>query len=350
MSSTPENLTALTEELEQFLQAKLGDRVSITGDLKRLQGGFDTDTFAFDVVNAPNEIPSNLVLRLFRSARESGRVARESTIQNAGHAAGHPVAVVPVDSLNHFLIDRPFMLMELLPGSPLGTLLDDDQLVSRLPEIMARLQLGIHRLDSAGLRAKLTGSGVDPDQMTPTIMLAAITELAESTGASDLMEINNWLRVQWPEQPDSPTICHGDFHPNNVLFDDGKVTGIVDWGNVKFTHPEFDVAITHLTMSLGPMDMEPSQRMAIQPMIDHILEEYLRSYRNQQPISDELLGYYGALRSAHAYARVVAGKSGIDSRHVAHEGYAWGHPLLFSMISKVIETTTGIIPDPVSQR
>ena len=48
LTSSQKNMSKLAGQLEVFLRLKLGDDVSLTGTLKRLEGGFDTDTFAFD--------------------------------------------------------------------------------------------------------------------------------------------------------------------------------------------------------------------------------------------------------------------------------------------------------------
>ena len=178
MDLPSENLSKIADELEQFLRSKLDDGVSIIDGLHRLEGGFDTDTFAFEIENAPVGFPANLVLRLFRSPRDAPRVTRESTIQNAAHDAGHPVPAVPIDSLNKLLIGRPFLLMELLPGSALGTLLEDDELLAKVPGIMARLQVGLHQTNSAGLRKSPDSAGIASENMTPDNMLEQIGGMA----------------------------------------------------------------------------------------------------------------------------------------------------------------------------
>ncbi|MCI0834020.1 MAG: hypothetical protein J4N66_04525 [Chloroflexi bacterium] len=51
LSSPREGMSKLSEQLDAFLRLKLGESVSIAGGLKRLQGGSDTDTFAFDGID-----------------------------------------------------------------------------------------------------------------------------------------------------------------------------------------------------------------------------------------------------------------------------------------------------------
>lgn len=101
----------LETELNEFLRSRLGTDVSIAGELTRLQGGWDTETYWFSINNPPSGIPNNLVLRHFRQANETGRVVRESTIQSAAAEAGHPVPSVPIDSIGVLLDGRPFFIM-----------------------------------------------------------------------------------------------------------------------------------------------------------------------------------------------------------------------------------------------
>ncbi|MEE8046213.1 MAG: aminoglycoside phosphotransferase family protein [Dehalococcoidia bacterium] len=342
MTPYTEDYSDLKRQLNAFLRTELGEKISLVGDLSRLRGGFDTDTYAFTVENAAADFPRQMVLRHFQTARESGRVITESTIQNAAYAAGHAVPRVPIDSTGHLINKRYFLLMERLPGKALGTQLEDPSVLQQLPGLMANTQVGLHGIDSTGLYKQLAKSGVDVERMAPGAMLFRISVIADAANEKKLSAVNEWLINNMPDQPEKPVICHGDFHPNNILYVDGKVTGVIDWGNAMFTHAEFDVAITHLTMSIGPPELDAETRKAMQPTIDSLLAGYLASYRKQRPLDNDLLVYYGALRSAHAYAKVIGARAKLDVPYIAGDGYAWGHPLLFNTISRVIETATGV--------
>jgi aminoglycoside phosphotransferase (APT) family kinase protein len=45
-----------------------------------------------------------------------------------------------------------------------------------------------------------------------------------------------------PQPPNDLTFVHRDFHPGNVLWTDGTITGIVDWVASCIDPPEEDVA------------------------------------------------------------------------------------------------------------
>jgi aminoglycoside phosphotransferase (APT) family kinase protein len=180
-------------------------------------------------------------------------------------------------------------------------------------------------------------------------MLERVSKLAEASGVAELTAIRQWLTERWPTQPVDPVICHGDFHPANILVADGKVTGLIDWGNVMFTHPEYDVAITHMIMSIGPIDLDGKKppREDLRKAVEWAMAEYLAAYRTQRPLDDDLLEYYGALRAAHAYARVISANRGVDLPYTAHDAYAWRHPVLFAVIRNILEKTTGVAIEPL---
>lgn len=340
---TPElDLARIANELNDFLRLKLGDEVALRGEVTRLTGGYDTDTFAFDISNAPENIPNELVLRLYRGMGDSDRVIQESTVQNAAHHGGHPVPLVPVNSEGHHLINRPFIVMERLRGSALGEQLDDPAVLKSLPGTLAGLQADFHSLDSTGLRRRLAESGINVERMSPNNMLGRITQMTELVGSDDLVALNKWLLDRQPAEPTNPAICHGDLHPNNILYENGEVTGLIDWGNVMFTHPEYDVAVTRLIISIGPIEDSTIPPQELKEMLDWAVAEYMAAYRSHRDIDDDLLDYYTTLRAGHAYAKVIANRNGVDLPYTAHDAYAWAMPVLFTAIKKSIEKTTGI--------
>lgn len=79
-------------------------------------------------------------------------------------------------------------------------------------------------------------------------------------------------------------------------------------------------------------------------LFDELLAQYLDIYRSELPLDDDLFAYYGALRSTHAYAKVIGARQGVGLGFI-NDGYAWGMPALFAQITRVIESATGITLD-----
>ena len=343
MTSSTEEFSILNEELTTFLRSKLRENVSIDRELRRMPGGFDTDTYSFSITNAPDNFPTDLVLRYFRHAHETPRVVRESTVQNAAASGGHAVPSVPLDSTGVLLADRPFLIMERLPGTNLGDLLmKDESYVPLFPAIIAKLQAGLHRLDTTSLRKHLTESGVDIEHMQPTRMLGAIEAIANATKLPDLRKLSRWLNGNYPDQPSNPSIIHGDLHPMNILMSDGKISGLIDWATSMFTHPEYDIAVSRTILSIGPPEEIGIPKEEFEKMLAWAVGEYMKECHARQSLDDSLIDYYSALRMGHAYAKVLGKRHNVDLKFVAYEGYAWDRPDLYAFVTNIIGKTTGI--------
>jgi aminoglycoside phosphotransferase (APT) family kinase protein len=52
------------------------------------------------------------------------------------------------------------------------------------------------------------------------------------------------------ELPQGTAVCHGDFHPDNVLID-GDTATIIDWTTASIGNPVADFALTSLILQLG---------------------------------------------------------------------------------------------------
>lgn len=55
---------------------------------------------------------------------------------------------------------------------------------------------------------------------------------------------------------------HCDFHPGNVLVDDGVVTGVVDWSGARFAPRGFDVALMRCDLAIEPGGDAPNRFLA----------------------------------------------------------------------------------------
>jgi aminoglycoside phosphotransferase (APT) family kinase protein len=84
--------------------------------------------------------------------------------------------------------------------------------------------------------------------------------------------------------PDGQALCHGDFHPGNVLMTaSGPV--VIDWMTATAGHPLADVARTTLMFRTArvPSDYDASMRLVFQQVRDGFYATYLHCYREQRP-------------------------------------------------------------------
>lgn len=323
-------------DLDAFLHDISGGTIKSLGEPVRLTGGFDTDIFKFNVAGNNAAIPSELVLRVFGSNNDTNKVVKESLIHKRANGAGYPVPAVPFDSESSLIHDRNFIIMEYVDGKPYGDFLDDPTVLAQAPIETARLQAKINSTSAAGLISALTERGIDVGKITPKPMLDRVVRVAEGAHIADLTALADWLSTNWPKQPAVPSICHGDFHPNNILVKDGKPVSVIDLGGTVFSHPEFDVAITNLILTIGPPDVPIDQRELMKPILQQFSKSYLDEYRKHLELNTDLISYYTVLRSVHGFSRVVASRINLAKELQARENYPWGHPIFFERLREVV--------------
>ena len=89
----PSENDRLNEALLAYLRAELDDaRIAYQSHPTRLQGGFETQIYRFQLQGAPEPYAQPLILRLYPARYGTGNAVWESTIQNALAAAAYPVA------------------------------------------------------------------------------------------------------------------------------------------------------------------------------------------------------------------------------------------------------------------
>ena len=85
--------------------------------------------------------------------------------------------------------------------------------------------------------------------------------------------------------PDGTALCHGDFHPGNVVLGAGPPT-IIDWLTATSGPPAADVARTLLLLrdSALPAGLPPIRRLQIGLLRRWFVGRYLRAYRAARPL------------------------------------------------------------------
>ncbi len=87
--------------------------------------------------------------------------------------------------------------------------------------------------------------------------------------------------------PDGDTLCHGDFHPGNVMLTSrGPV--IIDWENAARGHPLADVARTLLLLRMADASLDGEivngdDHLSVKQAIVRLAAAYLRRYRQLAP-------------------------------------------------------------------
>jgi aminoglycoside phosphotransferase (APT) family kinase protein len=92
-------------------------------------------------------------------------------------------------------------------------------------------------------------------------------------------------------------ICHGDFHPLNILADKNQPTGVIDWANAVIAEPAMDVGSAIANMSAVPLPLPWALRVTAHAIIGAVLRRYERTYRALRPLDDRAVRYYQVFRA-----------------------------------------------------
>jgi aminoglycoside phosphotransferase (APT) family kinase protein len=212
--------------LEWVLEACGGDEVVA---VRPLVGGWTSSMHAIDV-----EGGAPLVLRrMFREPWVRHAVElleREAWVLGVLADTDVPAArMVAVDARAE-RTDAPALLMTRLPGA---LVLDD---LEATLEPLARTLVAIHRVDARprDFQSWAVGKGV------PEWGDARVWERAIAV-------------VNAPPPAFAGCFLHRDYHPGNVLFAGGAVSGVVDWVETSWGPPDLDVAhcCTNLALLYG---------------------------------------------------------------------------------------------------
>jgi aminoglycoside phosphotransferase (APT) family kinase protein len=196
-----------------------------TPTITPVQGGFDMAMWKVEYEG------QSYALRVFREG-EHVRCERERVVMKTAREAGLPTPELHASGIWQ---DRPVLLITWLPGRMLT-----DEIRARpwhlwrLGIAFGRMQAAIHALPAPDLlcqqpRTWITWQCNDP------ILLDRLRHQPCSDGA----------------------LLHLDYHPNNVLTDGKRITGIVDWANTHAGDPRADAARTVSILRVDPHVRKP---------------------------------------------------------------------------------------------
>ena len=233
-SPTPLDLQSVARDLGRFFQTSCAADARVE-DVRVMEAGHAGLTFGFELVEPARDRRRGLVLKLAPpGVRRSGNtdVYKQAPLLRALAACGLPVPDVPFADAGEAWFGTAFIVMERLPGVPFFVW-EPDPSFDRSPPAVTLLyeqtidaMAALHRFD---WRRHLT------DWEAPRALADEIARwdpvLAKSPRA-DWIESGRAVRDRLlATRPDGAPIglVHGDCQPGNALFDQGRLTGLIDW-------------------------------------------------------------------------------------------------------------------------
>jgi len=201
------------------------------------------------------------VLKLFRSAysRESVRYEYEQAKMVQAHFVKTPQVFDLIEMEGRFGITYE----RIDGGSMLLAILQSAAGIDQYAEDLVKLHLEMHKNQleiDAGLRVK--------DKLT--------ADIEQVHDLSDAIKTRVIKRL--PALPDGQSLCHFDFHPDNIILTaDGPV--IIDWVTVCIGDPCADVARTYLLIRYAkPKHADSDQQDELRSAQEYFAETYLKFY------------------------------------------------------------------------
>jgi aminoglycoside phosphotransferase (APT) family kinase protein len=216
--------------------ARLRDAVDprATGVTARaLMGGIDTATYALRLERDDNA--RELVVRVYRDWEgDAGAAVRRMHEVLVAVAAVSTLAPRPIlADAGGELIGEPLIVMSFLPGAPQAPTGQDDAWAE---------QLALAMVDFHAAPLERLAQGF-PREGTPTERLARILERHPDARDPLWDTIVSRLTPIAPRiQLNPPVLIHSDFWFGNTIWQEGRLTGVIDWDGARIGDPARDVA------------------------------------------------------------------------------------------------------------
>jgi aminoglycoside phosphotransferase (APT) family kinase protein len=327
----------IAERLRSRLRKRLGEGIDFAAPPAALSGGFDTAIFAFRLTGAPADWSGELILRVMPFAGSAMRVRREAATHAALVEAGFPAPRILLAETDEAALGKPFLIMERLPGRTMWeAIVGKDGRLARLvalPGQLAEIHARMHRVKGEALLASARAHAVDRNLVTLAGEVRRLRRRIDEAGLGGLRRGADWLERNMPAPAEPEVICHGDFHPLNVMVKDDRVTGVIDWAQAIVAEPAYDVGATRV---LGRFADPHLPRWAHGPIgiaRQLILRRYRQVYRTLRPFEERNVPYFEAVRvlSALTFAGERPGP-----------GNPWGAPHTVAVLTQAFERISGV--------
>jgi aminoglycoside phosphotransferase (APT) family kinase protein len=200
--------------------------------VRRLRGGAACDVLSLEFGRGGRT--ESAVLKVF-PAHMSASAAFEWAALSAAEATPVPTPEPVAFDQSGDWFGTPGIVMSLMPGVPVWDPAD----VAEWTRQLASTLIAIHQARPRQVPESMKRSAIW-DRWTPT-------GLPEPTAKGVRLALGRLDAGDWEHG-----LCHGDFHPGNILFAGGAVTGVVDWISARWGPTLSDVGRCRCALAVWP--------------------------------------------------------------------------------------------------
>lgn len=299
----PRDAVAVSDAVCAWARRRFGGEVAPAEPPRSVGAGFDSYIHLLQLrgPGLPRAWAAPLVVRILPSVERMDQAREEALVQgwsaDQGYDAPRVLAVLEPEEL----IGLPAQIMERAPGvTMVDALKARPWRAAALARQLAALQLRLHALDvttwpgsrepSALVDARLFLPRRAAEVLDDAALSAAVRRAEGLAGAC--------------ASGGQTVVCHGDFHPLNVMVD-GSRAAVIDWTDAGLGPREADVARTALLFHVAALAAESrAERIALSAVGPRLAGRYLRAYRAGASIDDQQLRRWDALHALHGWAQV----------------------------------------------
>jgi aminoglycoside phosphotransferase (APT) family kinase protein len=262
------------EELSTYLTGRLADSTVEVSDIKHHFEGWSRDTISFTASfqEGDDKKTEQLVVRAASETtagpykNTNNSLEAEYRVMDAMQSVEVPVPKTYWVETDASILGSEFFVMDYCPGSAPVTWRKDvrerlyaawDSEEKQLPNQFVQAVAGIHSSDPEdvpSLESVPHSEVVDRE-------LNQWTSIYKSVKIKDEPIINEAIRWLFANKPDVPetTVIHGDFRIGNMLIDENRITGVLDWELARIGDPLFDLGYASMNYYTGKL-IDPIER------------------------------------------------------------------------------------------
>lgn len=304
-------------QLERFIQQQRPDAQSVrVQNFQLLAGGYSQETYSCDctIESGGNTETLSLILRRDPPPEvdilPTNRRLEFLITQRVGERTDIPVAKAHFLDEQGAALDRPSMLIERVPGTadltPLFAPGNEDEAEAVATEFCERLaelhSTSLDVLDPDGEMRDARNVGIDASSWE-SYMTSSMEFFMESYHriAFDPLPVFYDMYASLPNklpQPAPLAMCHGDYQPSNFLYEDGRITGVIDWEAAHVGDPREDIGWLYQLSAITGFDLAGSVKAD-----GGFLEHY--SKLSGIPVTREDVDFFQVFSSASLAAPIL---------------------------------------------
>jgi aminoglycoside phosphotransferase (APT) family kinase protein len=281
---------------------RFGGPVDLAVPAEALGDGFDSHIHAVTLAGPtlPEAWRAPLVVRLLPSVDRMHQARTEAEVQRWCGQRGYPVPEMLLVLEPDEAFGLPAQVMARAPG---GTVLDALKArpwrAGALVDDLAALHVRLHSLSPEGW----------PASSEPTALvdqrLSLPRRVVDEGGPEGLAAAVEAVGALVPIATEGDlVVCHGDFHPLNVVVD-GADAAVIDWTDAGLGPREADLARTLLLFHVVAIVADGRVERAVLGRIGPVLSRrYARAYGRTATLDERRMLAWEALHAVHGWAQV----------------------------------------------